>query len=85
MIGNSSSGICEAPTLGIPVINIGDRQKGRHQCSNIIQVDTNKDNIRLAIKKAMSCEENNMDYYWGDGHTAERIIEILKREFWLDE
>ena len=80
VIGNSSSGICEAPTLGVPVINIGDRQKGRHQCSNIIQVDTDKDNIKSAIEEALKSDVNNTDYYWGDGHTAERIIEILKKE-----
>ena len=80
VIGNSSSGICEAPTLGVPVINIGDRQKGRHQCSNIIQVDTDKDNIKSAIEKARNRDVNSADYYWGDGHTAERIIDILKKE-----
>lgn len=80
VIGNSSSGIVEAPTLGVPVINIGNRQKGRYQCSNIIQTDTDKKSIKSAIEKAISREDDNKDYYWGDGHTAERIIDILKRE-----
>lgn len=79
VIGNSSSGICEAPTLGVPVINIGDRQKGRYQCSNIIQVDTDKSSIKSAIEKALCCEAGKTDCYWGDGHTAERIISILKK------
>lgn len=85
VMGNSSSGICEAPILGIPVINIGDRQKGRYQCSNIIQTDTDKSSLHSAIENAMSRETVNADYYWGDGHTAERICDILKRELFVNE
>lgn len=80
VMGNSSSGIVEAPTLGVPVINIGDRQKGRHQCSNIIQTSIEKDAIKVAIESAMSIDLVQKDYYWGDGHTAEKIIGILKKE-----
>ena len=49
MIGNSSSGIVEAPFLNIPVINIGDRQKGRYQCGNIIQCKADKNEIEHDI------------------------------------
>ncbi len=80
VIGNSSSGIVEAPTLGVPVINIGGRQKGRYQCKNIIQCDADIESIKLAIHRVSEIKEDSKDYYWGDGHTAERIIEILKRE-----
>ncbi len=80
VIGNSSSGIVEAPTLGVPVVNIGDRQKGRHQCSSIIQCSADFENIKSAIYQANEMNVDSKDYYWGDGHTAERIIEILKRE-----
>ena len=80
VIGNSSSGICEAPTLGVPVVNIGDRQKGRHLCKNIIQTDTDVKSIRSAIDKAMNSNTINKDDYWGDGHTAERIIDIFRKE-----
>ncbi len=80
VIGNSSSGIVEAPTLGVPVINIGDRQKGRYQCKNIIQSTTNIEDIKVAIDKAMSKKGCLQDFYWGDGHTAEKIIDILKKE-----
>jgi len=80
VIGNSSSGIIEAPALGVPVVNIGDRQKGRHQCKNIIQSGADRESIRFAIQKAERMGTNNIDFYWGDGHTSERIVEILKRE-----
>lgn len=81
VIGNSSSGILEAPTLGIPVVNIGHRQKGRHQCENVIQTDTSINSLEYAITNALNSDKYKKDYYWGDGHTAERIIEIMKREF----
>lgn len=80
VIGNSSSGIIEAPTLGVPVVNIGDRQKGRYQCTNIIQTNTDRESVKIAIDKAMKTTSYTKDYYWGDGHTAERIIGVLKNE-----
>ena len=80
VIGNSSSGIVEAPFLGIPVINIGDRQKGRHLCKNVIQSDRTKVAIEDAFKK-MLVQPKIVDTYYGDGHTSEFIITKLKE--WL--
>ena len=79
VIGNSSSGIIEAPMLGIPVINIGDRQKGRHMCNNIIQSNNSKASITSNIKKALNSQKQKPDYYWGDGHTSEKIVSILTK------
>ena len=59
VIGNSSSGIIEAPTFKIPTINIGDRQKGRIEAESIISCDCNKDEIIKAIKKGLSKEFRN--------------------------
>lgn len=80
VIGNSSSGIVEAPTLGIPVVNIGNRQKGRYLCSNVIQTDALTERVAAAIGEALSIEKKKQDYYWGDGHTAEKFVEIIKKE-----
>lgn len=80
VIGNSSSGIVEAPFLGIPVVNIGDRQKGRHLCKNVIQCDRTKEAITEAINK-MLVQPKMVDTYYGDGHTSEFIINKLKE--WL--
>lgn len=80
VIGNSSSGIVEAPFLGIPVINIGDRQKGRHLCKNVIQCNRSKQSIAEAFTKMMA-QPKIVDTYYGDGHTAERIINRLKEFF----
>ncbi len=80
IIGNSSSGIVEAPSLEIPVVNIGNRQKGRHLCGNVIQSDSMYEAIKIAVEKAENHEIDTSDAdYWGDGHTAERIISILEK------
>ena len=82
VIGNSSSGIVEAPFMNIPVVNIGNRQRGRYQCGNIIQCDPNNKAIKAAVKGAFQIKKeahNDLDY-WGDGHTSERIVNILKEE-----
>lgn len=80
VIGNSSSGIVEAPFMNIPTINIGNRQKGRHQCGNVIQCEACFDKINEAIQKVYGINKGTIDdlYYWGDGHTSERILGILK-------
>ena len=81
MIGNSSSGIIEAPSLNTPVVNIGTRQLGRETASNIINVDHDKDQIIAGIKKALSKEFarsiKDCKNPYGDGRAAERIINIL--------
>lgn len=80
VIGNSSSGIVEAPFMNIPVINIGDRQKGRYQCGNILQCDANQNAISDAIEHVLNTKRVVIDdcNYWGDGHTSEKILTILK-------
>ncbi|MGA2418374.1 MAG: UDP-N-acetylglucosamine 2-epimerase [Candidatus Staskawiczbacteria bacterium] len=53
MVGNSSSGIVEAPSFHLPVVNIGSRQTGRERAKNIIDVDYKKEQIKKAIEKAL--------------------------------
>ncbi len=82
LVGNSSSGIIESPAFKLPVVNIGTRQAGRQRANNVIDVNYNKDDIIAAIKKAISPEfkEQIKDCKspYGDGHTAEKIVEVLK-------
>lgn len=80
VIGNSSSGIVEAPFLGIPVVNIGDRQKGRHLCENVIQTNSDIESLRKAFSK-MFAQPAIIDNYYGDGHSSEYIVRTLKE--WL--
>ena len=78
VIGNSSSGIIEAPFMGTPVVNIGDRQKGRHICRNVICCGRSQGEILNAILKADKMERI-IDTYWGDGHSSERIVAEIKK------
>ncbi len=80
--GNSSSGIIEAPVLCIPVLNIGDRQKGRYMSNCIVSCDATQQDLdinytRIHTNEFQSALPNNAKYY-GDGHAAERIIGHLK-------
>lgn len=78
VLGNSSSGIVEAPFLGIPVVNIGDRQKGRHLCQNVIQCGRSYEEIQNAVK-AMLKQPKVQDTYFGDGHTASKVVAHIKK------
>jgi len=78
VIGNSSSGIVEAPCLGTPVINIGNRQTGRHICKNVHQVDNDMEAIRNAWQEIEKSPERIKDNFYGDGHAAERIVKHIE-------
>lgn len=82
IVGNSSSGLLEAPTFRIPAVNIGRRQNLRYRGNNVIDVDFDQDHIGRSIKKAMSEEfkeflVQNVDHPYGDGHSSERILDLL--------
>lgn len=82
MVGNSSSGILEAPTLGLPTVNIGMRQRGREHAMNVIFTDYGTDEIAAAITKATTDEAfraavKTCDTPYGKGDTGPRIAEIL--------
>ncbi|MBT8489516.1 MAG: UDP-N-acetyl glucosamine 2-epimerase, partial [Deltaproteobacteria bacterium] len=82
VIGNSSSGLAEAPTFKIGTINLGDRQKGRIKADSVIDCEPIKEAILTAIKKIYSIEFNNklknVKNPYGEGGAAERIKEIIK-------
>lgn len=77
VLGNSSSGIVEAPILGVPTVNIGNRQKGRIMADTIINVPFESDEIMRAINSVKNMPHQNIDIY-GDGKTSERMITIIK-------
>ncbi len=83
LLGNSSSGIHEAASFKIPVINIGSRQSGRFKPKNVLSVNYNKKEIEKAIKKARSQIFNkkikNIRNPYGDGKSALKIINIIKK------
>lgn len=85
MVGNSSSGLTEAPSFRMPVVNIGDRQQGRVRAQNIIDVPCTKSAILGGIRRATSPEfhsslrrmKNPYDRF-GDGRVNERIKNVLR-------
>lgn len=83
MVGNSSSGIIEAPSFELPVVNIGTRQEGRVKARNVIDVGYEEKAILAGIEKALSApfrrSLKGMVNPYGDGHAAEVIVETLKR------
>jgi len=83
LVGNSSSGIMEAPFLHIPSINVGTRQSGRLRQISIIDVGYDKDQIKKAINKAITdkifhAKIKKQKSLYGDGHTSKRIVKILE-------
>lgn len=84
VVGNSSSGILEAPSFAKPCVNIGDRQKGRVRAKNIIDCQPISSDIQAALEKALSwsfrrlCQRTSNPY--GNGHTAAKITAIIKNK-----
>jgi len=83
VVGNSSSGIIEAPSMLIPTINIGNRQEGRLQLESIIQTGYSVNEIYKGIEKALCDAEfltkiKNIKNPYGDGNTSKYVIEAMK-------
>jgi GDP/UDP-N,N'-diacetylbacillosamine 2-epimerase (hydrolysing) len=83
MLGNSSSGLAEAPSFKIGTINIGDRQKGRIKAESVIDCKPNKKEIEQALKRLYSNEfQKSLKFVknpYGDGIASKEIIEQLKK------
>lgn len=81
VIGNSSSGLSEAPSFHIPTVNIGDRQRGRLKSSSVIDCMPNSSDISKAIimAKSNSFKEicNSTVNPYGDGNTSSKIVDII--------
>jgi UDP-N-acetylglucosamine 2-epimerase (non-hydrolysing)/GDP/UDP-N,N'-diacetylbacillosamine 2-epimerase (hydrolysing) len=81
LIGNSSSGIMEAASFALPVVNVGMRQQGRERARNVIDVAPDAGAIVSAIAKASDssfrASLRDMANPYGDGHASERIVDVL--------
>lgn len=84
MVGNSSSGIIEAATFRLPVVNVGDRQLGRIRATNVIDVEDDRQAIAAAIARALTpafrASLEGLRNPYGDGRAAERIVARLRSE-----
>lgn len=76
-LGNSSSGIIEAPALGIPTVNIGERQRGRLMADAIVQCEPEKEQVLEAMDEA-AVMPHKVSTLYGDGETSAKIVTILK-------
>lgn len=89
LVGNSSSGILEAPSFRVPVINIGNRQRGRPQAENILNCGYDADSIAATMRTALGDPEFRQRCAtavnpYGDGRSSRRICETL-RDILLDQ
>jgi GDP/UDP-N,N'-diacetylbacillosamine 2-epimerase (hydrolysing) len=84
VVGNSSSGIIDAPSLGLPAVNIGIRQEGRESGKNVIDIKHDKQEIIKATKKALNDDDflkkvRKCKNPYGDGKTGPRIADVLSK------
>ena len=83
VVGNSSSGLAEAPTFKLGTINIGDRQKGRLKALSVIDCDPIESEITTALKKLYSpdfqSKLQSVKNPYGEGNASEKIIEVLTK------
>jgi len=82
LIGNSSSGIMEAASFGIPAVNIGIRQRGREYGRNVLHAKSDADAIEKAVLRALDPAFRDslqgMQNPYGDGCASEKIVEVLR-------
>lgn len=78
VIGNSSSGLYEVPALKKPTVNIGSRQQGREQAASVVNCAPAQTEIAAAIGRALALDCSHVVNPYGDGHAAQRIVEVLR-------
>lgn len=80
LVGNTSSGIIEAASFNKPVVNVGNRQKGRTAGENVVHVENDAGKILEGIQYvSRKLTGRTFSNPYGDGKSAQRIIEILKK------
>ncbi len=82
VIGNSSSGLLEAPLFGTPTVDIGDRQRGRVRPPSVVHCGADYEAILEAMRRALEPEMQKVaarrDHPYGDGQTSQRIVEEIR-------
>jgi UDP-hydrolysing UDP-N-acetyl-D-glucosamine 2-epimerase len=86
VVGNTSSGIIEAPSLGVGSLDVGDRQAGRLRAKSVLHADWSPESISLALRQLLDPEWvrhlGEVHNPYGDGHAATRMVSILSRCTW---
>jgi UDP-hydrolysing UDP-N-acetyl-D-glucosamine 2-epimerase len=78
VVGNSSSGLYEAPSLGVATLDIGERQRGRLAASSVVHCEPERDAILVALGHALALDCRGVVNPYGDGYAAERIVAHLR-------
>ncbi len=78
VVGNSSSGLYEAPSFGTPTVNIGTRQKGRLKAPSVVDCLPEREAIGTAIHTAIPLKGQFFENPYGDGYSASRIVNYIK-------
>jgi UDP-N-acetylglucosamine 2-epimerase (non-hydrolysing) len=82
VVGNSSSGVIEAASLGVPVVDVGDRQRGRLRGDNVVHADEGEAAVGTALDVALSVEHRARAAAaanpYGDGHAAGRVVDVVR-------
>lgn len=77
VVGNSSSGLYEAPSLGVPTVDIGERQRGRLAATSVLRCAARREDIAATIRAAAALDCRGTINPYGDGHSAQRIVAAL--------
>lgn len=82
MVGNSSSGLLEAPSYALPAVNIGNRQKGRLRAGNVMDVAQFEpadivSAVRQALTPEFKAQAKGFEHFFGDGHASERLLDLI--------
>jgi GDP/UDP-N,N'-diacetylbacillosamine 2-epimerase (hydrolysing) len=77
LVGNSSSGIIESASFGLPVVNVGSRQDGRERSGNVLDCAPERRAIKRAVARQLSKFRFPTDNVYGDGQAAGRIARVL--------
>ncbi len=78
VVGNSSSGLYEAPSLRVPTVDIGERQRGRLAADSVLHCAPSREAIGAAIRRALELDCSATLNPYGDGHSAARIVQALR-------
>jgi UDP-N-acetylglucosamine 2-epimerase (non-hydrolysing)/GDP/UDP-N,N'-diacetylbacillosamine 2-epimerase (hydrolysing) len=78
VVGNSSSGLYEAPSFQIPTVDIGDRQRGRLAASSVIRCEPTRHAIGEALQRALALDCSTVTNPYGDGETSAQILAQLR-------
>ncbi len=79
VVGNSSSGLSEAPSLNTPTLNVGIRQQGRLRGRSVVDCAAGAEPIRAAIVRMLGTDTYDFANPYGDGKSAARIVGVLER------